>query len=58
MGCEEFKKQGIAANSLWPVTTIATAAVKNIMGGDMLMKRSRKPDILADSAYYILKQTC
>jgi citronellol/citronellal dehydrogenase len=54
---EEFKGKGIAANSLWPVTTIATAAVKNILGGDMLMKRSRKPEILADCAYYILRQT-
>jgi citronellol/citronellal dehydrogenase len=53
---EEFRKEGVAANSLWPVTTIATAAVKNLLGGDMLMARSRKPQILADSAYYILSQ--
>jgi len=52
----EFKKYGIAANSLWPVTTIATAAVKNILGGDMLVNMSRKPEILADSAFYILQQ--
>lgn len=53
---EEFRKDGIAANSLWPVTTIATAAVKNLLGGDSLMQRSRKPAILADTAYYILSQ--
>lgn len=52
----EFKKEGIAANSLWPVTTIATAAVKNLLGGDMLMNMSRKPEILADCAAYILSQ--
>ncbi len=52
----EFKEQGIAANSLWPVTTIATAAVKNLLGGEMLINRSRKPEILADCAAYILQQ--
>lgn len=51
---KEFEQYGIAANSLWPVTTIATAAVKNILGGDMLVRRSRKPEILADAAFYIL----
>jgi len=53
---EEFRSYGIAANSIWPVTTIATSAVKNIIGGEMLMQRSRKPEILADCAYYILRQ--
>ncbi len=53
---EEFRKAGIAANSLWPVTTIATAAVRNILGGEMLIARSRKPEILADCAYHILRQ--
>jgi citronellol/citronellal dehydrogenase len=52
----EFKKDHIAANSLWPRTTIDTAAVRNILGGEMLAKMSRKPDILADAAYYILRQ--
>lgn len=52
----EFKGVGIAANSLWPVTTIATAAVKNLLGGDMLMNVSRKPDIVADAAYEILSK--
>lgn len=53
---EEFKNIGIAANSLWPMTTIATAAVQNILGGDKLIKRSRKPDIVADTAYFILRR--
>ena len=53
---EEFKKYGVAANSLWPVTTIATSAVKNILGGEMLINMSRKPEILADCAYYILQK--
>ena len=52
----EFKEVGIAANSLWPVTTIATSAVKNLLGGDTLMNMSRKPEILADCAAYILSQ--
>lgn len=53
---EEFKKAGIAANALWPKTTIATAAVQNLLGGDMMVKRSRTPDIVADAAYWILTQ--
>ena len=50
----ELKKYNIAANALWPRTTIATAAVKNLLGGDALMKMSRTTDIIADAAYYIL----
>jgi len=53
---QELKKDKIAANALWPVTTIATAAVQNLLGGDTLIQRSRKPEILADAAYYILQQ--
>jgi citronellol/citronellal dehydrogenase len=53
----ELKKDKIAANSLWPRTTIATAAVKNLLGGDALVKMSRKPEILGDAAYYILRQS-
>ncbi len=52
----EFKDAGIAANALWPVTTIATAAVQNLLGGDYLTARSRKPEILADAAAWILSQ--
>jgi citronellol/citronellal dehydrogenase len=43
----------IAVNALWPRTTIATAAIRNILGGDALMRRSRQPDIIADAAYRI-----
>jgi citronellol/citronellal dehydrogenase len=53
---EELRKDGIAANALWPQTTIATAAVKNLLGGEMLMQMSRTPEILADAAYYILSK--
>jgi Dehydrogenases with different specificities (related to short-chain alcohol dehydrogenases) len=53
---EEFRNDKIAANSLWPRTTIATAAIKNLLGGDAVMKMSRTPEIVADAAYYILKQ--
>jgi citronellol/citronellal dehydrogenase len=50
----EFAKDGIAANTLWPRTTIATAAVQFALGGDMMMKVSRTPDIYADAAYEVL----
>jgi citronellol/citronellal dehydrogenase len=50
----EFKEQGIAVNALWPRTAIATAAVKNLLGGDEMIKHSRKPEIMADAAHYIL----
>ena len=50
---EEFRKDGIAANSLWPRTTIATAAVQ-MLGGDPLMRASRTPEIMADAAHAIL----
>ena len=52
----ELKKYNIAANALWPKTTIATAAVKNLLGGEMLMNMSRTPDIIADAAWYILSK--
>jgi len=48
----ELRSKGIAANALWPRTTIATAAI-NMLGGDPLTRRSRKPEILADAAYCI-----
>jgi citronellol/citronellal dehydrogenase len=47
---EELKGDGIAANSLWPRTIIATAAVQNLLGGDEAMAHSRKPEIMADAA--------
>ena len=49
----EFASDGIAVNSLWPRTIIATAAVQNLLGGDEAMARSRKPEIMADAAYAI-----
>jgi len=53
---KEFAKDRIAANSLWPRTTIDTAAVRNLLGGVMLANMSRTADILADAAYYILSK--
>lgn len=53
---EELRPFGIAANALWPRTTIATAAVQNLLGGDFLIQRSRTPDIVADAAYAILRR--
>ena len=53
---EELKKDKIAANALWPKTTIATAAVQNLLGGDFLMQMSRTPDIVAEAAYYIVSK--
>lgn len=52
----ELQKEGVAANTLWPRTTIATAAVQNLLGGDALMQMSRKPEIVADAAFYILSR--
>src|SRR5215208_3796333 len=51
---EEFRDEGIAFNSLWPRTLVATAAVQNLLGGDEAMAKSRKPEVVADSAYAIL----
>jgi len=52
----EFREQGVAVNALWPRTGIATAAIKNLLGGDEMIKRSRKPEIMADAAHFILTQ--
>jgi citronellol/citronellal dehydrogenase len=51
---EEFKPLNIAVNSLWPMTTIATAAVKNLLGGDDMINQSRNEEIMADAAHAIL----
>lgn len=51
---EEFRRDGIAFNALWPRTTIATAAIQNQLGGEMALKHSRKPSIMADAAHAIL----
>lgn len=50
----EFAEEGIAANALWPRTTIATAAVRNLLGGDRVMAVSRTPEIYADAAYEVV----
>ena len=52
----ELKGDGIAVNTLWPRTTIATAAVKNLLGGDALMRMSRTPQIMGDAAHLIFTQ--
>ena len=52
----ELKGDGIAVNTLWPRTTIATAAVRNLLGGDALMRMSRSPEIIADAAHLIFTQ--
>ena len=49
----ELRSKGIAVNALWPRTTIATAAVNNLLGGEKLMRASRKPEIMADAAHAI-----
>lgn len=52
----EFKKKGVAVNALWPLTAIATAAVKNLLGGEQMVKQSRTPEIMSDAAYHILRR--
>jgi citronellol/citronellal dehydrogenase len=49
----ELRSQGIAVNALWPRTTIATSAIRNLLGGDAVMRMSRTPEILADAAHAI-----
>ena len=53
LGLAGEQRGKIAVNALWPRTTIATAAIKNLLGGDAIMRMSRKPDILAEAAYRI-----
>jgi citronellol/citronellal dehydrogenase len=52
----ELRPRGIAVNALWPRTTIATAAIKNLLGGDAVMRRSRRPEVLADAACRIFEK--
>jgi citronellol/citronellal dehydrogenase len=49
----ELRPKGVAVNALWPRTIIATAAVQNLLGGEAMMQRARKPEIVADAAYGI-----
>ncbi|MGD9720865.1 MAG: SDR family oxidoreductase [Pirellulales bacterium] len=53
---EEFRERGVAVNALWPRTAIATAAVRNLLGGDQAIRHCRKPEIMADAAHAILVQ--
>jgi len=53
---DELKADGIAVNALWPRTTIATAAIANLLGGEAVVRMSRKPDILADAAHLVFSQ--
>ncbi len=52
----ELREKGIAVNALWPRTTIATSAIKNLLGGDRVMQMSRTPEIMADAAYLVFQQ--
>lgn len=51
---DELKSEGIAVNALWPRTVIATAAVQNLLGGEMTIRASRKPEIMGDAAHAII----
>ncbi len=50
----ELRPAGVAVNALWPRTTIATAAVRNLLGGEPMVRRSRTPEIMADAAHAVL----
>ncbi|MBX3570461.1 MAG: NAD(P)-dependent oxidoreductase [Rhizobiaceae bacterium] len=52
----EFARDGIAVNSLWPLTAIDTAAVRNLLGGDTVAAMSRSPEIVADAAHAIFNR--
>jgi citronellol/citronellal dehydrogenase len=53
---EELKADGIAVNALWPRTTIATAAIRNVLGGEAVVRMSRTPEIVADAAHLVFGQ--
>ena len=53
---EELRDQGIASNTLWPRTLVATAAVQNLLGGEAAMARARKPEVYADAAYVVVNK--
>ena len=53
---EEQREAGVASNTLWPETMIATAAVQNLLGGEDVMEKSRTPEIMADAAIEVLTQ--
>jgi len=51
---EEFRDRGVAFNSLWPRTLLDTAAVRNVLGGEAMARRARRPEIVADAAHMVL----
>jgi citronellol/citronellal dehydrogenase len=53
---EEFRKDGIAFNSLWPRTGIATAAIEFAVSAKDRMRASRTEDIMSDAAYIVLNK--
>ena len=53
---EELRPHGVAVNALWPKTVIATAAVRNLFGGEEVVRRARKPEIMAAAAHLILSR--
>jgi NAD(P)-dependent dehydrogenase (short-subunit alcohol dehydrogenase family) len=53
---EEYRSEGVASNTLWPETLIATAAVQNLLGGDAAIEKSRTPEIMGDAAVEVLVQ--
>jgi citronellol/citronellal dehydrogenase len=53
---ESLREEGIASNTLWPRTLVATAAVQNLLGGDEAIARSRKPEVYSDAAYIIFNK--
>ncbi len=53
---EEYRDRGVAFNALWPKTAIATAAIRNVLGGPEAMRHCRKPEIVADAAHWIVTQ--
>lgn len=52
----ELAPKAIAVNALWPRTTVATAAVKNLLGGDKMVQASRTPEMLAEAAYMVFNK--
>jgi citronellol/citronellal dehydrogenase len=50
----EFAEKGVAFNALWPRTAIATAAVRNLLGGEKVVQASRKPEIMGEAARAVL----
>ena len=52
----ELRAKGIAVNALWPRATIATAAIRNLLGGERVMRMSRTPAIMADAAYLVFQK--